>query len=93
MSAALIVFFIVLSAGTAVAFGVDASSPPYSAESAGWFGITTICWPILLFIAAFHVTDTNYGRETQVIVPLHARKAIELSNTGDIQSEGEEEKR
>jgi len=41
----------VLSAGTAISFGVDATAQPYENENAAYFALSTICWPILYFIA------------------------------------------
>jgi hypothetical protein len=61
----------VLSAGTAVAFGIDASLVPYRTENAVYFAITTLAWPILLFIAVKYTTDTNYFKESGIVVPVH----------------------
>ena len=68
----------VLSSGTAISFGVDATAPPYENENAAYFSLATICWPILAFVAWKCTTDTNYMKEDTVIVPLHVRKAMHL---------------
>jgi hypothetical protein len=75
----------VLSAGTAVAFGVDATAPNYKAESGGWFGVTTLCWPILYFLAFTQVTDTNYDKEPEVIVPVDHQEKVKMVLAGDIE--------
>lgn len=67
-----------LSAGTAVSFGVDATAQPYENENAGYFALTTLCWPILYFVAWKCTTDTNYLTEGTVIVPIHVRKELGL---------------
>jgi len=63
----------VFSAGTAVAFGIDASFVPYQTENAIYFTITTLVWPIMLFIAARCTTDTNYFKEPGVGIPVHVQ--------------------
>lgn len=75
----------VLSAGTAVAFGVDATAPNYKAESGGWFGVTTLCWPILYFLAFTQVSDTNYDKEPEVIVPVDHQEKVKMVLAGDIE--------
>lgn len=67
-----------LSAGTAVSFGVDATAPPYENENAAWFSMATLCWPILTYIAWTCVKDTNYLEEDSVVVPIHMRKKLEV---------------
>jgi hypothetical protein len=62
---------LVFSAGTAVAFGIDASFVPYQTENAAYFAVTTLAWPIMLFIAVKCTTDTNYFKESGVGVPVH----------------------
>ncbi|OAA55294.1 Major facilitator superfamily domain, general substrate transporter [Niveomyces insectorum RCEF 264] len=76
-----------LSAGTAVSFGVDATVQPYENENAGYFALTTICWPILYFVAWKCVNDTNYDKEENVIVPLHVRKEMHLEGV-EVANEG-----
>jgi hypothetical protein len=68
----------VLSAGTAVSFGVDATAQPYQNENAAYFALTTLCWPILYFVAWKCTTDTNYFKEESVIVPIHVRKEMHI---------------
>jgi hypothetical protein len=60
---------IVLSAGTA---------PNFQAECGGWFGVTTVSWPILWYIASQYLVDTNYTIEEDVIVPVHVRKELHI---------------
>ncbi|KAL1901094.1 hypothetical protein Sste5346_002161 [Sporothrix stenoceras] len=72
-------FFVAwLSAGTAVSFGVDATVQPYENENAAYFALTTICWPILYFVAWKCIKPTNYDREDSVIVPIHVRQELHL---------------
>jgi hypothetical protein len=68
----------VLSAGTAVSFGVDATAQPYENENAAYFALSTLCWPILYFVAWKWTTDTNYFKEESVIVPIHVRKEMRI---------------
>lgn len=70
----------VLSSGTAISFGVDATSQPYENENAAWFALTTICWPILYFVAWNCTTDTNYMREESVVTPVHVRKELGMAD-------------
>lgn len=74
-----------LSAGTAVSFGVDATSPPYENENAAYFALATTSWPIMFFIAWRYTTTTNYLTEKDVIVPVHVRE--ELGIRGKLQME------
>lgn len=67
---------LVLSAGTAVSFGVDATVQPYENENAAYFALSTLCWPILYFVAWKCTTDTNYLTEAGVVAPLHVRKEL-----------------
>lgn len=80
-----------LSTGTAVSFGVDATEQPYENENAAYFALTTLCWPILYFVAWKYTSDTNYFKEETVIAPLHVRpdKAIEGagSSHGDAEAQ------
>ncbi|KAK5114037.1 hypothetical protein LTR85_010343 [Meristemomyces frigidus] len=66
----------ILSAGTAVSFGVDATSQPYENENAGYFALATLCWPILYFVVWKCTTDTNYLTEAGVVPPMHVRKEL-----------------
>lgn len=79
----------VLSAGTAVSFGTDATAQAYENENAAIFALATLCWPILYFVAWKYTTDTNYFREVDVIAPLHVQQA---QNNGmrTVGSKGEE---
>lgn len=63
----------VLSAGVAVAFGVDASAIPYLNESIAWFSLATISFPIMAFVVINFTTDSNYFAEADVVVPKHIR--------------------
>lgn len=72
-----------MSSGTAISFGVDATSQPYENENAAWFALTTICWPILYFIAWKCTTPTNYMKEKTVIAPVHVRKELGVSDYED----------
>ena len=71
---------LVLSAGTAVSFGVDATAQPYENENGAYFALATLCWPILYFVSWRYLKDTNYLDEDNVIVPLHVRKDLHLSD-------------
>jgi hypothetical protein len=59
----------VLSAGTAVSFGMDASSVPYMTENITWFVLETITWPILVFTVWRSVNESNYFKEEGVFAP------------------------
>ncbi|KAI1622024.1 hypothetical protein EDD37DRAFT_687827 [Exophiala viscosa] len=72
------IFVGILSAGTAVSFGVDATAQPYENENGAYFALATLCWPILYFVAWKYLKDTNYLDEDSVIVPLHVRKDLHL---------------
>lgn len=69
-----------LSAGTAVSFGTDATKQPYENENAAWFALATISWPILYFIAWKCTNDTNYFKEEHVIPPVHVRKELQIDS-------------
>lgn len=69
---------LVLSSGTAVSFGTDATKQPYENENAAYFALATLCWPILYFVAWKYTTDTNYYQEETVIVPIHVRKEMHI---------------
>ncbi|KIW25919.1 uncharacterized protein PV07_09053 [Cladophialophora immunda] len=66
----------VLSAGTSVCFGLNATRIPYQNINGALFALTTLCWPILFFIAYKYATDTNYGKEETVTIPIHVRKEL-----------------
>ncbi|KAF2165583.1 hypothetical protein M409DRAFT_36848 [Zasmidium cellare ATCC 36951] len=66
----------VLSAGTTVSFGVDATSQPYENENAAYFALSLITWPILYFVAWKYTTPTNYLLEDDVIAPVHVREEL-----------------
>jgi len=63
---------LVLSAGTASAFGIDAAGTPYLHEICAYFALFVISVPILLFNAN-HATETNYFMEDGVGVPVHVQ--------------------
>jgi uncharacterized membrane protein len=62
-------FLLVLSAGTAVSFGLDASLVSYMSENITWFVLATITWPILAFVVSNFVDDSNYFKEDSVFAP------------------------
>ena len=62
---------LVLSAGTAVSFGLDASLVSYMSENITWFVLATITWPILAFMVSNFVVDSNYFKEDSVFAPQH----------------------
>ncbi|KXL49290.1 hypothetical protein M433DRAFT_132666 [Acidomyces richmondensis BFW] len=72
-------FMGVLSAGTAVSFGIDATAQPYENENAAYFTLSTICWPILYFVTWKCTTNTNYLSESGVIAPVHVRKELSFT--------------
>ncbi|EXJ88510.1 hypothetical protein A1O1_05440 [Capronia coronata CBS 617.96] len=87
-TAALSGFFVAwLSAGTAVSFGVDATSQPYENENAAYFALATTCWPIMFFIAWKCTTATNYPLEKDVVVPVHVRKELGIDDIDGIEIE------
>jgi hypothetical protein len=53
--------------------------------NAALFTLTTLCWPIVYFAAYKYTTDTNYGNEDTVIVPIHVwhELSLEDKDTGD----------
>ena len=71
-------FLGLLSSGTAISFGVDATAQPYENETAAYFAFTTLCWPILAFIAWKCVKETNYLSEEGVVAPIHVQKELGL---------------
>ncbi|KAK0264500.1 hypothetical protein LTS09_001979 [Friedmanniomyces endolithicus] len=74
----------ILSAGTAVSFGVDATAQPYENENAAYFALSTICWPILYYVVWKCTTDTNYLTEKGVIAPVHVRKELALEGIAEV---------
>ena len=66
-----------LSAGTAISFGCDASAQPYENENAAFFALTMLCWPSLYYVVWKYINDTNYLIEENVIVPIHTRKELQ----------------
>ena len=75
----------VISAGTAISFGVDATAQPYENENAGLFALATLCWPLLFYVAWNYISETNYFVDEAVIVPMHVReemnaKGLELAS-------------
>jgi hypothetical protein len=73
-----------VSAGTAIGFGLNASGISFQRTSAALFAMTTLSWPILLYIAN-QCTDTNYGTEENVIVPIHVRHELGLDDKKEIE--------
>lgn len=69
-----------LSAGTATSFGLNASAVPFENINAALFSLSTLCWPILYYTAFNNVTDTNYGKESEVVVPIRARYELGLES-------------
>jgi hypothetical protein len=59
-----------------VCFGLNATRIPYQNINGALFALTTLCWPILFFIAYKYTTDTNYGKEESVTIPMHVRKEL-----------------
>lgn len=70
----------VISAGAAVSFGINASLSPFKSVNAGFFAFITLCWPILYFVVWKTATDTNYGKEESVVVPVHVRQEMGLED-------------
>lgn len=75
----MLTYLLVLSAGTAVSFGVDATSQPYKNENAAYFALSLITWPILYFVVWKYTTPTNYLLEEDVIAPVHVRKELGIA--------------
>lgn len=78
---------VVLSSGTAVSFGVDATAQPYENENGAYFALTTICWPILYYIVWKCTTETNYLSEEGVIAPVHVRKEMGIEGVDSANDE------
>ncbi|KAK5043607.1 hypothetical protein LTR84_011367 [Exophiala bonariae] len=72
------IFVGLLSAGTAISFGCDATAQPYENENAAFFALTMLCWPSLFYVVWKYMKDTNYFLEEGVIVPIHARKQLQI---------------
>jgi hypothetical protein len=66
-------FVSVLSAGTATAFGIDATATNYKSENGAYFALATISFPVMFFVCWKCTTDTNYFKEDDVIAPMHVR--------------------
>lgn len=77
-------YFAVLSAGTAVSFGVDATTPSYQVENAYLFALVTLCWPVLYWVAWKFTTNTNYFHEENVVVPTHVREKMQIDGVPEI---------
>lgn len=52
-----------------VAFGVDSALPPFINEFAYAFALQALGLLILTYLCAFHVTETRYFTENEVVVP------------------------
>lgn len=59
------------AAGIAIAFGIDAVKPAYWKEFTVWITLFVAAFGCLYYLAAFHITETNYFKEENVIVPVH----------------------
>jgi len=53
---------------------------PFKNLNAALFALTTLCWPIVYFAGYKYTTDTNYGNEDTVIVPIHVRHELGLED-------------
>lgn len=65
---------------------MDATEQPYENENAGYFALTTLCWPILYFVVWKCTSATNYFKEENVIAPMDVRKEVgveEVEYSGD----------
>ncbi|OWB73079.1 hypothetical protein B5S31_g2811 [[Candida] boidinii] len=68
------------AAGISIAFGLNAAGVAYEKLLIVWwvlYGTSMICMACAI---KFFVTDTDYGKEENVIVPLEARNEIEQSH-------------
>lgn len=72
-----------LSAGTAISFGVDAAKQPYQNTNAALFACTTLCWPLLAIAMWFGAKDTNYFSEDTVVAPLHVLQGVDVQKEED----------
>ncbi|OAL35292.1 hypothetical protein AYO20_05343 [Fonsecaea nubica] len=70
----------VLSAGAAVSFGINASLLPFENVNGEFFAISTLCRPILYFVVWKTATETSYGTEEDVIVPVHIRQEMGIGD-------------
>ncbi|KIW32554.1 uncharacterized protein PV07_04085 [Cladophialophora immunda] len=58
------------AAGITVAFGIDSAKTTYWKQIVVWFTLFGAAFACLYYLAAFHITETNYFKEEAVIVPL-----------------------
>jgi hypothetical protein len=65
------------AAGITVAFGIDAVKPAYWKEITVWLTLFAAAFVCLYYLAAFHITETNYFKEDAVIVPLDVVEKME----------------
>lgn len=72
-----------LSAGTAICFGLNASGVNFQNVNGALFALTTLGWPVLYYTVVKHTPDTNYGKEDSVVVPVHLRQELGLVETGN----------
>jgi hypothetical protein len=67
------------AAGISVAFGIEAVKTTYWKEITVWFTLFVAAFCCLYYLAAFHVTNTNYYEEEAVIVPVEVAEKFEHS--------------
>jgi hypothetical protein len=72
-----------LSVGTAVCFALNATAIPFEHINGALFALTTISWPVLYYVAYNCTTDTNYGKEKTVVIPVHVRRELDLADIDD----------
>ncbi len=68
------VFRGVLGAGEAICFGLDSIAVPYVKEAGVIFCFYATGVLVFIYMAAFHVTETKYFTEDDVVVPKHVVK-------------------
>ncbi|KAF2657277.1 hypothetical protein K491DRAFT_767369 [Lophiostoma macrostomum CBS 122681] len=71
-----------LGAGEAICFGVDSIAVPYMKEAAVIFAFYTAGVFIFLYLAIFHISDTEYfSHEEGVVIPKHVLEEARVDGT------------
>jgi hypothetical protein len=79
-----------LAAGEAIIFGLDSIAIPYIKEAGVLFAFYTTGIIIFIYLAAFHITETQYFTgEEGVVIPTHVIREHE-HELGDISDKGTE---
>ncbi|CAK7209946.1 hypothetical protein SBRCBS47491_000617 [Sporothrix bragantina] len=74
----------VLAAGEAIVFGIDSAGVAFLDMAAILFAFYTAGVLIFLYLAVFHITETQYfAGEADVVIPQHVLEAHEVAGQGE----------